>query len=333
MRLRSPFRLALLATSLAASMFAQDAFSQDAKDIARARERFKEAAALQAAGDFARALEAYKEVALVKSSAQVRFNIASCEEKTGDYLRAMGSYQLALTEATRSNSKDIEGAVQKALTELEPRIPALTVKRGDGAQIAEVTLDGRPLAAPSIGVEFRVNPGPHIVKGTAADREPFTSEFNLADGQHQVVTIALKPRAVEAPTHGAGPVVEPPPDTPPPPPSNNIPLRVSGGILIAGGVANLIAAGVFYGMRQKAISTLNGECGTTHMMCTAPGAQATYDSGKSDSTISTATFIAGLGAAGIGATLIGVSMRKPKVDKPDVGLSVNPGGLSVHGTF
>jgi hypothetical protein len=126
-------RLSMLAAALAVSMLAPDGWAQSAKDLARARERFKEGAASQAAGDFASALEAYKDVALVKSSAQVRFNIATCEEKLGDYVRAVGSYRLALTEATRSSSKDIEGAVQKALADLEPRVPMLLVRRGEGA--------------------------------------------------------------------------------------------------------------------------------------------------------------------------------------------------------
>src|SRR5262249_44118261 len=171
-------RLPAVVAALAVSILAGDAWSQDAKELARARERFKEAAALQAAGDFARALEAYKEVAQVKSTAAVRFNIATCEEKLGDYVRAMGSYRLALTEATRSNAKDIEVSVQKALSALEPRIPMLLVQRGEGAAVAEVTLDGRALGNPSIGVEIQANPGPHTIKANAPDRLPFTVEVN-----------------------------------------------------------------------------------------------------------------------------------------------------------
>src|ERR1700678_3273833 len=91
-------RAPALAAALALSLFAADGWSDDPKDLARARERFKEGVALQMAGDFTRALEAYKDVVLVKSSAQVRFNIATCEDKLGDYVRAEGSYKLALTE-------------------------------------------------------------------------------------------------------------------------------------------------------------------------------------------------------------------------------------------
>jgi hypothetical protein len=319
----------VIAVALAASLTATDAWSQSAKDIARARERFKEGAALQAAGDFARALEAYKDVALVKSSAQVRFNIASCEEKLGDYVTAMGTYRFALTEATRSNAKNIEEAVTKALADLEPRVPMLLVKRGDGAAVAEVTLDGRALANPSIGVEFQVNPGPHTVKATAPDREPQTVELTLADRDHKVVELVLKPHA--APVVAlVGPIVDEPP--PPPPPSNKKPL-LYGGIAAGGvGVVSVVVAGVFFGMRQSAISTLNADCGPSMMSCTKPSDLSTYNSGKTDASVSTGMLVVGLVALAAGGTLIGLSMRKPQEPKPEAGLFITPSG-ALGGTF
>jgi hypothetical protein len=325
----SLLRVPALAAALAASLLAADARSQDAKDLARARERFKEGAALQSAGDFARALEAYKDVALVKSSAQVRFNIATCEEKLGDYVRAMGSYRFALTEATRSNTKNIEEAVTKALADLEPRIPMLLVKRGQGAAVAEVTLDGRALANPSIGVEFQVNPGPHAVKATAPDREPLTVEMTLADRDHKVVEIVLKPVAKAAPVVVV-PVVEEPP--PPPPPRSN--RMLIGGIATGGaGVLLLVISGVYFGMRQSAISTLNGECGAGGMHCPpGPGALSTYNSGQSDATVSAATFGVGLAALAAGGTVIVLATRN-KTPPPAAGLVLTPGGGGVYGAF
>ncbi len=326
--LSSPFRAPALALTLAASLLTADAWSQDAKDLARARERFKEAAALQAAGDFARALEAYKDVALVKSSATVRFNIATCEEKLGDYVRAMGSYRFALTEATRSNAKNIEEAVTKALADLEPRIPMLLVKRGEGAAVADVTLDGRALANPSIGVEFQVNPGPHAVKATAPDRDPVTVEVTLADRDHKVVELVIKPRPVKVAAVVA-PIVDEPP--PPPPPRFNRPLLI-GGIAAGGaGVVSLVVSGVFFAMRQSAISTLNADCGAGGMHCPA-GAQSTYNSGQTDATVTVGTLAAGLGALAIGGTLIGLAARK-QAPKPAAGFVVTPGGGALYGAF
>ncbi len=334
----------LVAAVLAASTFAPDAWSQSAKELAHARERFKEAAALQAGGDFARALEAYKDVAQVKSTAHIRFNIATCEEKLGDYVSALGTYRLALTEATKSNSKDIESSVQAALAELEPRIPTLTLRRGEGAAVAEVTLDGRKVANPSIGVEFQVNPGPHDLRATAPDRLPFAAELTLADKDHRVVELVLKPRAVAAPLPPSprapwapwrrrrAPTTSPPSDEPPhPPPDRSRPLRFAGIGVGGAGVVSLVLSGVFYGMRNSAISTLNGECGASHMTCPADAA-GTRNSGQSDATISTATFIVGLGALAIGGTLVGLSLRK-KAPPPTAGLVVLPGGAAVRGAF
>jgi hypothetical protein len=322
-------RASALLAALALSMLAQTAWSQDSKDIARARERFKEGAALQAAGDFARALDAYKDVALVKSSAQVRFNIATCEEKLGDYVRAMGSYRLALTEATRSNANDIEQAVQKALTELEPRIPRLLVRRGEGAAVAEVTVDGRPLANPSIGVEFQINPGPHQIRATAPDREPVNIDVTLADRDHKAVDLVLKPRAKEAVVGPVAPVVV---DGPPvEEPQGNRSMKIAGFAIGGAGVVGLVVSGVFFGMRQSAISTLNGECGASHMSCPAQAA-STRDSGATDSTVSTAAFIAGLGAVAIGGTLVIVGTRA-KAPKPVTAFAVGPNGFSVRGSF
>ena len=321
----------MLAAAVAVSILAPSAWAQDPKDLARARERFKEGAASQAAGDFARALDAYKDVALVKSSAQVRFNIATCEEKLGDYVRAMGSYRLALTEATRSNAKDIEGAVQKALADLEPRIPMLLVRRGEGAAVAEVTLDGRPLANPSIGVEFQVNPGPHAVRATSPEHQPLTVEVTLAERDHKVVNLVLKPRPVAAPIVPIAPIGngDGPPD--PPPPTGNRSMRIAGFVVGGVGVVGLVVSGVFFGMRQKAISDLDAECGPTKMSCPA-SALATKNSGATDATVSTAMLITGLGFAATGGILLGVSTRT-KAPKPAAGLVLLPGGGALRGTF
>ncbi len=334
--LRCRLRLPAFAAAIAVSSLAADAWSQDPKELARARERFKEAAALQEAGDFARALEAYKDVALVKSSAQVRFNIATCEAKTGDYVRAMGSYRLALTEATRSNAKHIGDAVQRALEDLEPRIPRLLVKRGQGAAVAEVTLDGRPLANPSIGVEFQINPGPHVVKASASDMEPSTYEVNLADRDHKTIEIVLKPQVKAAPVV-VGPVATPVAPTAaseePPPPSDphwNKPLLVGGAAVGGAGVVSLVVSGIFFGQRQSAISTLQAACGANGMHCPA-GAQSTYNSGQTDAAVATGTFVAGLVALAAGGTM--VVLARPKAPKPDAAFVVTPGGGAVYGTF
>ena len=327
---RFPAGMPFLAAALAVATVAQDAWPQNAKDLARARERFKEAAALQAAGDFSRALEAYKDVARVKSTAQVRFNIATCEEKLGDYLSAAGTYRLALTEATKSNAKEMEAAVQGALAELEPRIPTLLLRRGDGAAVAEVTLDGLRVAATSFGTAFPINPGPHDLRANAPDRLPLVLEISIADREHRSVTLVLKPRPVAAPLAPVSSRAEEPPPPPPPAPRGRALLYAGIGVGAAG-VASLAVSAAFFAQRQSAIATLDAACGPTKMTCPAIDA-STRDSGARDATIATATFIAGLGALAIGGTLMIVSTRT-KAPVPAAALTVTPGGAALQGTF
>jgi hypothetical protein len=203
------------------------------------------------------------------------------------------------------------------------------VKRGDGAAVAEVSLDGRPLASTQIGAEFRVNPGPHVVRATAADRKPFSSEFNLADSQHQVIAVVLQPRADATPLQATAPTEEPPP--PPPPPSGSRPMKIAGFVVGGVGVVGLAVAGAFFGLRQKAISTLDSQCGPTRMSC-PQNLLSTYNSGQRDATIATASFVAGLGSLALGGILIGVSTRST-TPKPAAGVIVIPGGAAVAGAF
>src|SRR5262245_8282388 len=138
--------------------------------LAKAREQFRKALSLEVAGNWEAALALFKEVALVKSTPQVRFHIATCEEKMGDWIQALGSYRLALHEAQQAKAKDVIDASQEAMAALEPKIPKLDIARGEGATAATVELDGRTLGASSVGTPMSVNPGPHVIKASAPGR-------------------------------------------------------------------------------------------------------------------------------------------------------------------
>src|SRR5829696_6446209 len=84
----------------------------------KAREQFRKALSLEVAGNYEAALSMFKEVALIKSTPQVRFHIATCEEKMGDWVQAIGSYRLALHEAQQANAKDVTDAAGEAMANL-----------------------------------------------------------------------------------------------------------------------------------------------------------------------------------------------------------------------
>ncbi|APR77014.1 Hypothetical protein A7982_02361 [Minicystis rosea] len=312
-------------TAAAMAALSSPAAAQDAATLAAARKQFQDAVALATAGDCVRALELFKDVVVVKATAQVRFNMAVCQVKTGDYVAAVGSYRLALAEATPSDAEKIKAA----LAELEPKIPTITIKRGDGATAADITLDGRVLGGNALGAAFPVNPGPHVIKASALDREPTLLEINLAPSESRTIVITLKRPAPAAGPKAQAPVVVTRPAAPMP--AGTPGMRIAGFVVGGIGIAGLAASGVFFGLRQSAIADLDSRCGADRQSCPS-SSLATRDRGAMSATLSTATLIGGGAALAIGGTLLGLSYRK-KPDAPRVDLALLPGGVSVGGSF
>src|SRR5678815_2007627 len=128
--------LGLAAAALPATAAAQDtpAAESGAEALKKAREQFGQALALQTAGDWTGALTLLKEVAAVKSTPQVRFNMALCEEKLGRLVAALGDYELAAADARAEKADQVAEEVEARREALSQKIPKLTVKRGAGAE-------------------------------------------------------------------------------------------------------------------------------------------------------------------------------------------------------
>jgi hypothetical protein len=296
--------------------------------LAKAREEFRRGLALEVAKDYEGALSVFKGVALVKSSPQVRFHIGVCEEAVGDWVGAIASYRLALLEAKDSKVKDVEEEAQSAIAKLEPRIPKITLHRGAGAGVATVVLDGRELGPASVGAAISVNPGPHSLELSAPGHEKSLIEVVAKEGESQEIAMTLKPR-VE--------VVRPPLGVEEG--DGRSPLFGTSLAVMSAGAASLVVSGVFFGLKQSAVSDLDAACGPDGQSC-PPDLQETYDNGSLYSTVSTATFIGGLAALGVGGTLLIVELTvKPgsggaaPAKETAVHLRGAPTGLTLTGKF
>jgi hypothetical protein len=329
---RPPQLLLAIALGCGAAAWPAGAVAQPKAELARAREQFRQGLALEAAGNWTRALEIFKSVAEIKSTAQVRYHVALCEEKTGDWVQAIGSYRMALVEAEQGKARDVIDSARQGIDALEPKIPKLTVTRGAGAAVADLRLDGKPLGPTLVGTAFAVNPGPHVIEASAPDRKPFRLEFDLAEGATRSVHLVLP----EAPVDASGPPVEPPPA--PDAPSGGsalLPVGITVGVL---GLASLGVAGVFYGLRAGNISDLESQCGGADGKTCPASAREIVADGERNSTISTATFIGGLGAVALGVVLVIVAPRGAPAETP-AAMRVVPsggrhgGGVSVVGRF
>src|SRR5690606_22844952 len=117
----------------AASTVPKTAVAQDAAELQQARDKFQKALALQTGGDWAGALALLKEVAAVRSTPQVRFNIALCEENLGQLVAAVGDYELAMADARQAHEEEVVEQAARRLDELKGRVPKVIVERGANA--------------------------------------------------------------------------------------------------------------------------------------------------------------------------------------------------------
>jgi hypothetical protein len=290
------------------------ALAQGKDGLGRARERFREGLALEAGGNYARALQVFKEVAEIKSTPAVRFHIAQCEEKTGDYIQALGSYRLALLEAQSKKVKDVVKEATAAIAALEPKIPALTIRRGEGATVATVTLDERALGATEIGTSMPVNPGPHVIEASASGKQPFKSELNLADGEKETIEVILRPEE-SAPRSTTSEE-----STTPPPSTSSSPLRTAGFVVGALGIVGVGVGATFVGLRQSTLSELETKCGADHKTC-PPDAQTLIDRGELESTVATATLIGGGATLALGIVLVLVAPNSAPSAASSIGIA------------
>jgi hypothetical protein len=308
-------------------------FAQPApEELAAARQLFNEGKELEKQKSYGGALEKFKKVAGVKMTPQVRFHIALCEENLGHLVEAINGFELAADEAKRAGSTATEVAenAPKRAAALRARVPTLHLAVTGAVLTSRILLDGSPVAASMLGVAMPIDPGAHSVEvQSAAGKATFHKDLKLQERAAERLEIAVNDVAVAAAPKDVGP-----PLPPPAPAGSRAPVFIAGGL----GVASLIAAGVFFGLRAGTLSTAAAECsdpvkytGCTH----THGVDAVIAHGQTYSTASAFTLglgVAGLGAAGI-LLLTTSSKKAPAPTKAGVTLVPTGPGLDVRGVF
>jgi len=299
--------------------FAQEpAADSSAEALKRAREQFGQALALQTAGDWAGALALLKDVAAVKSTPQVRFNMALCEEKLGKLVAALGDYELAASDARAEKADQVAEEVESRRESLGKRIPKITVKRGSGAEAAAISIDGVSVGDQVIGQPMPIDPGPHTVEATAPGFKPFRTSMRVAEQQSESVEIVLEPLPA--------PPVAVAPGGPARPSAGRSPIY---GYVIGGlGIASLGASGVFFGLRASKISDLDKVC--PDLQCPSHAQQSDIDAGKLDTTIANVTLAVGIAAVAGGLVLV---LTSGPSNEPNVALAPGLGGAQLLGKF
>ncbi len=323
------FRWSILSVPVLAVAFTpRSAFAQDKKELSKARALFQRAIELEQAGNYTQALEQFRDVGQVRMTPQVRFHIASCEEKLGRLVTALGGYELALADA-ETVGEDFKNEVDTAVTRLRASIPKLVIQRGTGAEAAEIELDGVALGASSVGVPVPLDPGPHSVNAKAPGSLPFSQTVTIAENEQKSVDIELVPEPQPEDTHVAS--------------AGGQPVDLNGKqhprlvpYVIGGvGVAALIGSAVFFGLRQSALSDLESKCGSDRKSCPPSARGEVSNLGVYNTTAQVAL---GVGVVGVGAAVTLLLLQK-KQPPAQAGLMFTPdapnalAGASVSGRF
>ncbi len=291
-------RVSVLAVPvLAVTLPARSAYAQDKKELSKARAQFQRAIELEQAGNYTSALETFRSVGEVRMTPQVRFHIATCEEKLGRLVTALGGYQLAFADAD-SVGEDFKGEVDRAVTRLQASIPKLVINRGAGGEAAEIQLDGVDLGASSVGVAVPLDPGPHAVTARAPNFLPFSQTVTITENEQKSVDVTLvaEPEPERAAGTQGGPPVEKP--------RSKVVPYVIGGV----GVASLIGSGVLFGLRQSTLSDLESKCGAGRQTCPS---NARGEVSNLSLYNTTAQIALGVGVVGIG-TAVGLLIWQKK---------------------
>jgi hypothetical protein len=300
------------------SAAAQDSADTSAQALKQAREQFGQALALQTAGDWAGALSLLKEVAAVKSTPQVRFNMALCEERLGRLVAALGNYELAAADARAENADLVAEEVEGRLEALRRRIPRITVRRGEGAENAAVSLDGVAIGDQVLGTPMPADPGPHLVEATAPGFKPFRKSLRLVEQQRETVEITLEAEPAPLPKTSA----------PLPPRVQARGLRTAAFVVGGAGVLSLGASGLFFGLRARKISELDKAC--PNRTCPSSAQQDDIDAGRLYTTAANLTLAVGAAALAGGVVLL---IASGPGKEPALSLSPTAGGAQLFGHF
>src|SRR5882724_6235157 len=294
--LRWSAALSLALVSIAATP--RSALAQDKKELSKARALFQRAIELEQAKNYTQALEQFRDVGQVRMTPQVRFHIATCEEKLGRLVTALGGYELALADA-ESVGEDFKTEVDTAVTRLRGSIPKLVIQRGAGAEAAEIQLDGVALGASSVGVAVPLDPGPHSINAKAPGSLPFSQTVTIAENEQKSVDVELTPEPTPEKTAPSGTQTVDVAAKPHP--------RVVPYVIGSIGVASLIGSGVLFALRQGALSDLENKCGADRKGC-PDSARGELDNLKLYNT--TAQIALGVGVVGVGTAVTLILLQK-----------------------
>lgn len=278
-------------------------------DNPQADAKFQLGKRLLAQKHYAEACEAFEASNRLEPGIGAELNVGHCYEEWGKLATAYRAYDAALTMATQVNDARV-AKIKERIEALDAQVPRLTLEVAKDANTAGlvVTLDGAPVLASTLGIEQRVDPGPHRLEYQLGAATKRSKTIPLERGGSSDITLELPhlaPGAVAA-HEGAGGARAPVALRP------GHKRRVEGAIAVGTGVVVMGVAGVLtFSARSSYKDSLEADCNNSTSMCDAAGLKTTHDA-RHEANIATVVFGVGAAAAVVGVVLY---VTAPKHDK------------------
>ncbi len=186
---------------LAIALFAVPALAQRASpppnDVERARELFAEGVRLIDEEQFAEAVARFRAVMPIRSTPQVKYNLALALRGTGELSEAAELFREVST--SRSAAEGLRDDARHMLRALERDVGHLTIRVAGDDDRAVVTLDGHAVGLDRLGYAIAVPPGDHEVVLRRGDETLSSEEVHVARGRSSEVTLRIaQPPAARA---------------------------------------------------------------------------------------------------------------------------------------
>lgn len=291
--------------------------SEESERRARARELADRGYELYQEGRFDEANSHFREAERVFHAPTFLLMIGRTYEGQGRLVDAKTVYQKIVAENLAIDVPpefvDAQREAQRALGELEPRVPAIRFSWKGGPTVTGITIDGRPVPASASRHAIELDPGRHTIVVRREGAQARRHVLSVAEGESQRITIDASLPEPGVPFGATGATGE------------EVAATVSfvfAGLGLAAGVTGGVVA-----ITQR--DELDEVC-TDDKQC-FPEDERFADNATVAATFSTVGFIAaGVGAAA-GITLL--LINEPPSEHTAWQLDLGPTSVGVRGTF
>lgn len=245
------------------------ASAQDGPTEVARRELIAQAEVAATAGDHARAVQLGERAAQLRVTPTIQYFLAREHLALDHSIEALGysgaCARAAEADLTLRNRDGVLAACRAIVTTTEARVGRVTVHvPSDAPAGLTVRLRGAVFPSTLYDVAYPVTPGAVVLEASAPGHLPLRREVTITAGRTEAVDVRLDPEpvVVVAPTPAVVPaavVVVPPRVAAPPTPSS---YSIGPWIVVGGGAAAFILAGVFYGLASSEQSARDGLCDT-----------------------------------------------------------------------